>query len=152
MNNTKFEVLYKIFLFKVQDYKQRNLFLKNENVATELCQSYLLKAIAKFTNCKKDIMHPNLELGEFNVELDILEQDIITNLMVEAWLDRLIMDITQMNLNLNDNDFKHYSEEKNLAGKSELRDRTREINSQQIWDYDFRTTNWTEWANGNFGI
>ena len=101
---TTFEELYSDFLFKVQDYQQRNLYLRDEKVATNLCLSFLKTAIAKFTNCKKDIQNPNLDLCVFNVELTLTEKDILTNLMVEAWLNRVCLDITQMNLTLNDND------------------------------------------------
>ena len=65
MATTTFEELYSDFLFKVQDYQQRNLYLRDEKVATNLCLSFLKTAIAKFTNCKKDIQHPNLDLCVF---------------------------------------------------------------------------------------
>ncbi len=102
-NVTTFEEIYALFLSKVQDWKQRNLFLTDAQVATDLCKSYLLKAIAKFDLCK-DIQHPNEKLGQFNVELSIKEKDILTGLMVEAWMDRVCLDITQMSLTLNDTD------------------------------------------------
>ena len=121
MATTTFEELYSDFLFKVQDYQQRNLYLRDVKVATNLCLSFLKTAIAKFTNCKKDIQNPNLDLCVFNVELTLTEKDILTNLMVEAWLNRVCLDITQMNLTLNDNDFKHFAEEKNLEKKIETR-------------------------------
>lgn len=105
MANTTFEELYSDFLFKVQDYQHRNLYLRDEKVATNLCLSFLKTAIAKFTNCKKDIQNPNLDLCIFNVELSLVEKEILTNLMLEAWLNRVCLDITQMNLTLNDNDW-----------------------------------------------
>ena len=72
--------------------------------------------------------------------------------MVEASLNRVCLDITQMNLTLNDNDFKHFAEEKNLEKKIETRDRQREINAQQMWDYDFKNVPWTDWASGNYAL
>ena len=152
MATTTFEELYSDFLFKVQDYQQRNLYLRDEKVATNLCLSFLKIFIFKFTNCKKDIQNPNLDLCVFNVELTLTEKDILTNLMVEAWLNRVCLDITQMNLTLNDNDFKHFAEEKNLEKKIETRDRQREINAQQMWDYDFKNVPWTDWASGNYAL
>lgn len=137
---------------KVQDYQQRNLFLRDEKVATNLCLSYLKTAIAKFTNCKKDIYNPNLDLCVFNVDLDIKEKDILTNLMVEAWMNRICLDIRQMNITLSDTDFKHFSEEKNLEKKTEVRDRLREINAQDMWEYGFSKVPWTDWAAGNYAL
>lgn len=152
MPNTTFEEIYKIYLNKIQDYKQKNLFIQDEKVAINLCQSYLLNAISKFKNCKQDILYPNLELGEFNVELNIVEKEILAGLMVESWINRVVLDITQMNLTLNDNDFKHFAEEKNMKEKSELRDKIREINSQDMWNYGFDNVPWKEWANGNYAL
>ncbi len=150
-NVTTFEEIYALFLDKVQDWKHRNLFLSDAQVATNLCKSYLFKAIAKFDLCKK-IQHPNEELAQFEAELSIKEKDILTGLMVEAWMDRVCLDITQMSLTLSDSDFKHYSEEKNLREKTETRDKIREINAQDMWKYDFDNTSWTEWAGGNYGL
>ena len=101
-NGTTFEEIYKIFLSKVQDWQQKRLFLQNESVATALCESYLMKAIAKFTNCELSI---NSDIAAFNQSLSVKEKDIISSLMVEAWMDRIILDVTQMNLTLNDNDW-----------------------------------------------
>lgn len=152
MANTTFEEIYSIFLNKIQDYKQRNLFIHDEKVAINLCQSYLINAISKFKNCKKDILHPNIELGEFNFELDIVEKEILSGLMVEAWINRVVLDITQMNLTLNDLDFKHFAEAQNLKEKSELRDKIREINSQDMWNYGFDNVPWNDWASGNYAL
>ena len=152
MSCTTFEEIYEIFLFKVQDYKQRNLFLKDANVATSLLQSYLTSAIAKFKECKKDIKNPDLKLGQFNCQLDIVEKNILANLMVEAWFDRMIDDIIQMNDRLSDTDFKTFSTANNMKEKSELRDKRREINDQDMWHYSFSNVPWAEWANGNYGI
>lgn len=152
MNNTSFEEIYELFLSKIQDYKIRNLFSVDSNVATDLCQKFLYGAIAKFRSCRKDIKTVNKEIGEFNVTLDITEQEILSNLMVEVWMNRNIMNITEMGLNLNDNDFKHYSEEKNLSGKQAARDEIREITSQEIWHYEFDNNLWRDWAAGNYGI
>lgn len=150
--NTTFEDVYKVFLNKIQDWKQRNLFLSNEVVAIDLCRSFLMKGIAKFITCQKPIGATPADATSFAFALDITEMDILTSLMVEAWLDRVIMDITQMNLTLTDNDFRHYSEEKNLEKKVEARDRLREINSQDMWNYDFKAIPWLDWSEGNYGI
>ena len=151
-NTTSFEEMYKKFLSKVQDFKMKNLFLNNANVAAELCREFLNKAIAKFTCCKKDIRHVNETLGCFNVELDIVEKDILSSLMVEAWLDRLCLDVTQMGLTLQDTDFRHYAEAQNLDKKTMVRDEIREINAQDMWNYSFSNTDFSEWASGNYPL
>ena len=57
-----------------------------------------------------------------------------------------------MNLSLNDNDFKHYSEEKNLKEKSTYADRLREKVSQEMTNYGLYRTPFSQWAVGNYGI
>ena len=151
-NVTTFEELYDLFLSKVQDYRMRNAFLNDTNVATAMLHKYLIKAIAMFDNCKKDIQNVNEILGQFNCTLDITEKNILTDLMVEAWLNRNIDDLTQININLNDTTFKHASEANNLDKKMELRDRLREITRQDMWMYDFKHTDFEKWASGNYDI
>lgn len=151
-NVTTFEELYELFLSKVQDYRLRNAFLSDVNIATAMCYKYLIQAISKFTSCRNDIQHPNTELAQFNCTLSVDEKNILTDLMVESWIDRNIQDLTQININLNDSTFKHASEANNLNAKMELRDRLREIVHQSMWMYDFNNTDFNTWVSGEYNL
>jgi hypothetical protein len=103
---TTFDEVYSLFLSSIQDYSIKNLFIYDLDMAQEMIEFFLLKAIPKFRNCEKDILNINLTCKTFNVNLDLEEKVILSDLMVLSWMDRVVNDITQMNLSLNDNDWR----------------------------------------------
>lgn len=151
MFGTKFSEIYHLFLNSIQDYHIKNLFKSDVNIAEDLLETFLMKAIPKFKNCSKNMDIDTINKC-FKSDLDIEEKSIITNLMLLSWLDYVVNDITQMNLSLNDNDFKHYSEEKNLKEKSSYADRLREKVSQEMVDYGLYRTPFADWAVGKYDL
>lgn len=151
MNNTEFSEIYHIFLNSIQDYHLKNLFQENIEFAEDMLQTFLMKAIVNFYNCDR-IKNVDTISGEFNCELTIEEKHILANFMLLAWLDYNINDITQMEINLNDSDFKHYSEEKNLEKKVEYANKLREITMQSMTIYGLHNTDFKQWAVGNYGL
>ena len=151
MNNTEFSEIYHIFLNSIQDYHLKNLFQENIEFAEDMLQTFLMKAIVNFYNCDK-IKNVDTISGEFNCELTIEEKHILANFMLLAWLYYNINDITQMEINLNDSDFKHYSEEKNLEKKVEYANKLREITMQSMTIYGLHNTDFKQWAVGNYGL
>lgn len=105
-NFTKFEEVYSLFLSSIQDYTIKNLFIYDIDVAQEMIEYFLLKAIPKFRNCEKNLQDVNMECKVFNCKLDLEEEVILSDLMILSWMDRVVNDITQMNLSLNDNDWR----------------------------------------------
>lgn len=97
-------------------------------------------------------MDISLDDSEFSVQLDLQEKNILSELMVQTWLEWVINDIRQINLHLQDNDFKTFSEESNLKQKSEYCDRLREKISQDMVDYGLRITPFDKWAEGDYGV
>ena len=152
MGNTKISDIYKMFLLTIQDYRIKKMFIDTPEVADDLMQNFLMDAVSKFINCSKQINELDFENDTFFCELDIQEKTIIKDLMVIAWMNWNVNDITQMNWALNDNDFKHFSEEKNLKEKSEYADRLREKVSQDMVNYGLSHTPFKEWAVGNYGL
>lgn len=152
MGLTKFEDIYHLFLNSIQDYHIKNLFLEDQALAEDLLETFMIRGLSKFRNCEKDISNLDLENKEFLVDLNIEEQNIITDLMILSWMDHVVNDIIQMNLTLTDNDFKHFSEEKNLREKSMYADRLREKASQEMVEYGLHRTPFSEWADGNYGL
>lgn len=148
---TRFEDVYKIFLSSIQDYNIKKMFDEDFEIAEDLLQTFLIRAVSHFKNCVKPIKQKmNLDIKCFEVNLDIDEINIISDLMVLSWLDWNNNNIIQMNISLNDNDFKHFSEEKNLKEKTEYADRLREKVNQDMVDYGLYRTPFKEWAVGNY--
>lgn len=148
---TRFEDVYKIFLSSIQDYNIKKMFDEDFEIAEDLLQTFLIRAVSHFKNCVKPIKQKmNLDIKCFEVNLDIDEINIISDLMVLSWLDWNNNNIIQMNISLNDNDFRHFSEEKNLKEKTEYADRLREKVNQDMVDYGLYRTPFKEWAVGNY--
>ena len=101
---TSFETIYKIFLSTIQDYHIKNLFNEDFEVADDLLETFLIRAVSHFKNCIKSIKDMDLDAKCFNVDLDINEINILSDLMVLAWLDWNNNNVIQMNLSLTDND------------------------------------------------
>lgn len=104
MGNTKISDIYKMFLLTIQDYRIKKMFIDTPEVADDLMQNFLMDAVSKFINCSKQINELDFESDTFFCELDIQEKTIIKDLMVIAWMNWNVNDITQMNWALNDND------------------------------------------------
>lgn len=149
---TSFETIYKIFLSTIQDYHIKNLFNEDFEVADDLLETFLIRAVSHFKNCIKSIKDMDLDAKCFNVDLDINEINILSDLMVLAWLDWNNNNVIQMNLSLTDNDFKHFSEEKNLREKTMYADRLREKVNQDMVDYGLYRTPFKEWAVGKYDL
>ena len=70
--------------------------------------------------------------------------------MLIAWKRKNINNIISMNLNLGDNDFKHYAEANNLEKKQASIVFEIEDNSNEQNDYGLNQAPWEEWAAGNY--
>lgn len=149
---TTFGEIYHIFLNTIQDYHIKNIFNENIQLGDDLLETFLLRGIPKFYNCVKDIKNVDLFNKTFTCLLDIEECGIVCDLMILSWLDYTINDITQMGLTLTDNDFKHYSEEKNLEKKVSYSNNIREQVNQNMVIYSLNHTSFSNWAVGNYGI
>lgn len=149
---TKFESIYSLFLATIQDYHISKLFETDLDIAEDLLQTFLIRAVHKFKNCIKPIQNLDLDAKSFNTELDINEINILSDLMVLSWLEWNNNNILQMNFSLTDNDFKHYSEEKNLKEKTSYTDRWREEVEQEMVDYGLYRTPFKDWAVGKYEL
>ena len=153
-SGTNFNEIYKLFLISLQDYELKRLFNDSPEAADDLLMYFLLRAIPLFINCQKDIeqYHQN-ESGEneFNDTLTLTEKTILSDLMVQCWLDFIISDTTQLG-GLQDTDFKRESASNNLKEKANYADRWREKVNQKIINYGLKNTPFAEWAVGNYGL
>lgn len=150
---TSFSTIYRIFLSQIQDYRIQQLFNSNVELAEDRLESFLFRAVPHFKNCIKPLMASyNVEAQSFDVDLDMEEISILAELMVLMWMDWNTQNILQMNVHLDDNDFKHYAEANNLKEKSEYADRQREKVSQDMTDYGLRHTPFKDWAAGNYAL
>jgi len=147
---TTYDEIYDLALVSIRDYKLDELFNISEPDFKTYLKGFLIRAIPKFTNSRQDLDDRDDVLDTFNITLTTKEQDILATLLTNQWLEKEIKDVTQFNLHLNDTDFKHYAESKNLQEKQNLHDKTRERVNQDMTDYGLKQIDWQAWANGNF--
>jgi hypothetical protein len=147
---TPFSDIYDLFLVLVQDTKLIDLYNQSLGDFEIYLQGFLMPAITDFDNCEQNLEVYSLTSSQFTATLTLKEKNILAKLMVIQWLLKEIQNVSQMNLHLNDTDFKRYSEAQNLREKSEYYNRLREIVNQDMVDYGLKNTPWTEWIAGNF--
>lgn len=149
---TPFSDIYELAMVTIRDYQIDALFSADDLTNFEnYMLGYLKKAIPKFTNCQKvleDIV--DFTADEFTSTLTLTEQTILSDLLIIEWLNSKILDVTQMQLHLNDTDFRHYAEERNLTGKMNARETLRETANHDMTTYGLKNVPWTDWANGTF--
>lgn len=153
-NGTYFKEIFSLFLGTIQDYNLKNMFIYNPEVAEDMMETFLKKSIPYFYNCQKDIKNTDnidMECKKFNIKLDMEEKNILSDLMVLCWFERLTNNILQVDGNLQDTDFKTFSEANNLKEKSERLDRMREKVHQEINQYGWSRTSFSQWADGQYG-
>jgi len=150
---TPFSDVYDLFLIMVTDYKLDNLYASSEEDFLIYLRGFLIPAITKFTNCNQSLAWSTEEddIDNFSSDLTDSEKNILAELMSIQWLNKEINNVTQINLHLNDTDFKHYAESQNLKEKVAHRDGLREIYNQDIVDYGLINIDWTAWGSGNYG-
>lgn len=148
--NTTFDEIYDLALISFKDYKLDALYNTSPTDFTNILKGYLYKAIPKFTNCKHDLEDFNSTTKTFNSILTLTEQVILSDYLVIEWMTPQILDITQMELHLNDTDFKIFSEERNLKGKIEAQNILIGRINAQMTSYGIKNIPWTDWGNGVF--
>jgi len=149
---TNFSDVYELCMISIKDYKIDKLFNPNDLSGFEsLMFGYMRKAIPKFIHCQKDLENiMDINLNQFTNNLTLTEQVILSDLMVIEWLNSKILDVTQMQLHLNDTDFKHYSEAQNLTAKVNTKNILQESVNQDMTNYELKNINWQNWQNQNY--
>lgn len=148
--NTTFDEIYDLALVSFRDYKLNKLYNLDEEDFKNILQGYLYKAIPKFNNCLNDLEDFETTTNTFNSVLTLTEKVILSDYMVIEWMTPQILDITQMELHLNDTDFKLYSEQQNLKGKIEVQNILIQRIEKETTRYGIKNIPWTDWGNGVF--
>lgn len=147
---TPYSDVFDYFLTHVKDWKLTELYKISPNDFETYLLGFMVTSIPLFTNCRQSLAR-NDETKEFVETLTEQNVDVLSSIMVEKWLEKEVQDVRQMSLNINDRDFKHYSEAQNLKEKSDQWGKIREKNSQMLVDYGFQdTTYWTNMLSGNY--
>lgn len=102
---TAYTTIYSSFLDKVNDYDLADM---TEGMAQTYMRGWLNQAVVRFLeSCKKDLTQT--EEGGFTEDLDLMEIDILTEGMIEAWLKPIRNNLDLLRNSLNTKDFTTFS-------------------------------------------
>jgi len=141
---TKLSEVYDLFMLQVSDYRLVDLFNTSEEDFETFLQGFLEFAISDFEICDQDLDFDETS-GEFPEILSRKNRTILATLMMRYWLQKLVNDITQMNLHVTDRDFKVASEAMNLREKTVYLNTVKEQCSQILNDYAYTNNDWDSW-------
>lgn len=116
---TTYSDIYELVLSLISSYKIDDIYIKNgvDGIET-FFKPYLKIASGELeNNAGIDLSDRDDELNEFNTKLSDGQQLIIAKYIMIGYLSRETHDIMQMQLHLQDGDFKTYAEKNNLEGK-----------------------------------
>lgn len=102
---TAYTTIYNSFLDKVNDYDLADM---TAGLAQTSMRGWLNQAVVRFLeSCKKDLTQT--EEGGFTEDLDLMEIDILTEGMVEAWLKPIRNNLDLLRNALSTKDFTTFS-------------------------------------------
>lgn len=138
------------FLLLIRDYEIDEIYDSSLDDFETFLNGILKLAIPDFDYCNQDLGLRNETDKTFLITLTDKEKSILARLMVLVWLERKIQDVTQLQLHLNDTDFRHYSEAQNLKEKQSYYLQKKEQVEIDIGRYGYQNADWSSWANGVF--
>ena len=102
---TAYTTIYNSFLDKINDYDLADM---TAELAQTSMRGWLNQAVVRFLeSCKKDLTQT--EEGGFTEDLDLMEIDILTEGMVEAWLKPIRNNLDLLRNALSTKDFTTFS-------------------------------------------
>ena len=145
---TPFTTIYDQFSMFVKDYRLVALYNTSPSDYATYLSGWLIPAITDFKNCKQSLAYSSSSFTETLTEENV---KILSLLMKKYWLKKEIADITQINLHIQDRDFKTFAEANNLNAKQATYQADLEEVSQMLVDYGFDdSTMWADWLTGVF--
>ena len=147
MAGTPFAEVFDVFMTLQNDYKLIGLYNSSESDFETYLEGWLIQAIEDFDICGQSLGHTG---GSFSETLTQKNINILAYLMKKRWLEKEVDNVLQINLHLQDKDFKTYSEAQNMGAKQERLKQVKEELSQLLLDYEYKNNNWDDWFNGTF--
>ena len=142
---TPFTDIYDQFSMLVKDYRLVTLYNNSPSDYETYLSGWLLPAITDFKTCNQSLAYAT---NSFSATLIRENIKILAMLMKKYWLKKEIADITQINLHIQDRDFKTFAEANNLSMKQKTYQADLEEISQQLVEYGLDDpAMWSNWIN-----
>ena len=147
MAGTAFSDVYDAFMMLVKDPNLNALYNTSVSNFETYISAWLYNAITDFKNCNQSLTNSG---GSFTETLTDENIKILALLMKKYWLKKTINDLSQMNLHIQDKDFKTFAEANNLEVKRMLYAQELEEVSQMLTEYGLENIDWASWLTGTF--
>ena len=142
--------VYELFMHLVNDYRLQDLVeFSPEDFETYL-EPWLIFAIAEFSGICDQPLTYDKTTKTFDNELSLENKVILAKLMLKYWYEKVINDITQMNLHVEGRGFNISSEALYLREKKEYLNAIKEECSQMLTDYSHKRIDWGSWYSQMF--
>lgn len=147
--------IFDLFLTSVDDYRLTAIYQSSGSATLNtFLEPWLLQSVVEFDDiCNQDLGYTEVGVsgdGEFAEDLTLENKSVLSRLMVKYWLIKTVNNILNMNLVLQDHDFKLHSAGQNLREKQTYLATVREDTSQMLVDYALKHNAWDEWRNQIF--
>lgn len=141
---TEFSEIYDNFMMKQTDYKLIALFNASQTDFETYLSSFLLDAIVEFsTICDQSLAYSDSAFTETLTQKNIR---LLALLMTRYWLKKENDDLRQMQLHVQDKDFRVFSEANHMREKQAKYNTLLEELSQEMTNYQLNNTvDWSEW-------
>ena len=146
--------IFDLFLSSIADYRLDAIYTSSGSFTFGLyLEPWLLNSIVDFDICNQSLVYAvsgSATEGSFTETLNLENQLILALIMSKYWLAKTVQEILQMNNNIQDRDFKTFSQAQNLQAKQALYNLKREEVSQRLNEYSYKNNVWADWKVQNF--
>lgn len=138
MTPTQYSEIYALFLGKIEDYDIKNKLQVDFEFVNELLYDFLKSAIPKFTYSVKDLSNRDDVLMQFKFQLNDMEKEILSTLMVVEYLSPKILRDELLEDKLGSKDFRIFSPANQLKETRELRESFKNEANLLMIEYYYR--------------
>lgn len=148
IETTSYDDIIDLALVSIEDYHLNRLAVDSPDDFNIVLEGFMVRGLANFENCKKDLSLRDNEKRVFLTKLSEVEKSIIADYTVIAWLDKEINDVRQIvGMMQNNKEAHRYSEANNLNAKRSRRDQLMEQVATKKTVYSLNQSNWlNKWA------
>ena len=145
---TPYDDIIDLALVSIEDYHLNKLAIDSPNDFNIVLEGFMIRGLANFENCNKDLSQRSDKDRLFKVKLDEIEKSIIADYTVISWLDKEINDVRQITgMMQNQKEAHRYSEANNLNAKGHRRDQLMEQVATKKTTYSLNKVDWlNKWA------
>ena len=145
---TPYDDIIDLALVSIEDYHLNKLAIDSPNDFNIVLEGFMIRGLANFENCNKDLSQRSDKDRLFKVKLDEIEKSIIADYTVISWLDKEINDVRQITgMMQNQKEAHRYSEANNLNAKVHRRDQLMEQEAKKKTTYSLNKVDWlNKWA------